>query len=233
MRDMTGGATLNLHRFMLEDEGSLLVGVAGVADGVLGRRSPHLLGPNCAVHIVAIGALNQSFVHAMVKGHLKLGLLLQMAGVAKRGLIFYEKKFLRLRMVGRVAGDATDLVLIVNRVDGTHVLSAAPVACQTAGVDFFRRRIFEDKNLCFVATAGHMVRARSVTAFAALLRGAAFFILGGLPVRCFLPGVINLLVAGLAGFCSYIFCDFGGSSTDQRLGEGLGGLVNYYLSSLR
>jgi len=233
MRDVTGGATLNLHRFMLENERSLLVGVAGVADSVLGRRRPYLLGPDCAVHVMTIGALNQTFVHAMVKGHLKLGFLLQMAGIAKRGLLFYEKEVLRLRMVRRVAGDATNIVLTVRGIDSTHVLSAARVACQTASVDFFRRSIFEDKNLCFVAAAGDMIGARPVTPFATLLGGAAFLILCGLPMRRFLPGIVNFFVAGLAGFRSYIFWDFGGSSTDRGLDGVLGVLVNDFLSSLR
>ena len=89
MRDMTGGATLNLHWFMLENERSLFVGVAGVANSILSCRSAHLLRSSRAMHVVTIGTLNQPFVDTMMKGHLELGLLLQMAGVAKLRLFFY------------------------------------------------------------------------------------------------------------------------------------------------
>jgi len=88
--NVTGRAPLNFHRLMLEDERALLVGMAGETDGILCRRGPHLLWPNRAVDVVAVRALNQAFIHAMVKGHLELGFLLQMAGVTKLRLRFHQ-----------------------------------------------------------------------------------------------------------------------------------------------
>ena len=88
VRDMTRLAALNLHRFVLKNERPLFVRVAGKTNLVLRRRCAHLLWPRCAMRIVAIRALHQPFVHAMMKGHLKLGLLLQVAAVAKLRLLF-------------------------------------------------------------------------------------------------------------------------------------------------
>lgn len=83
---MAGRASFDLDRLVLEYERSLLVGVAGKTDRVLSCRRPNLLGTYCAMHVVALAALNQSFIDAMMKGHLELRLLLQMTGIAKLGL---------------------------------------------------------------------------------------------------------------------------------------------------
>ena len=50
------------------------------------------MGLHRAVRIVAIGALDQPFVHSMMERHFELGLLLKVAGVAELGLGFYEQK---------------------------------------------------------------------------------------------------------------------------------------------
>ena len=112
-----------------------------------------------------------------------------------------------------MAGDATDVILAVYRVNGVHVLSAAGVAGQTTGVDFFRRSVLEQEYLCFVAATCHVISAWTVATFAALVRRAAFRIEGRIPVRRFLPGVVDFLVAGLASFCAKVF---GGRSQASR-----------------
>ena len=83
VRYVAGGAAFDLHGLVLEDERTLLIGMAGEADGILGRGGAYLLGADRAVNIVAVRALNQTLIHAMVEGHLELGLLLQVAGVTK------------------------------------------------------------------------------------------------------------------------------------------------------
>jgi hypothetical protein len=143
MGNVTGRAPFNFHRRVLEDEWSLLIDMAGETDGILGRRRSHLVRPNGAVDVVAVHALHQAFIHAMVKWHLELGLLLQMAGVTKVRLRFRQEKLFRPRMMRRVAGDTADVILAVDRVDCVHVLHAARMARQTAGVDFFRGSILE------------------------------------------------------------------------------------------
>ena len=156
---------------MLKHKRPLLIGVAGEANGVLRRRGAHLLCPNRAVHVVAIRTLHQPLIDAMVKRHFELRLLLQMAGVTKLRLRFHQQKFFGLRMVRRMAGDAADVVLRMDRVDGIHVLRAAGVTSQAASVDFLRRSILEQEYFRFVAAAGHMVGAGTMAALATLLRG--------------------------------------------------------------
>ena len=93
-------------------------------------------GPTVPCRIVAIGALDQALVDPMVEWHFELGLFLQMARVTELRLCFHQQKLFGLRMVRRMTGDATDVVLRVDRVDGVHVLRATGVATHTAGVDF-------------------------------------------------------------------------------------------------
>src|SRR5208282_416844 len=112
-------------------------------------------------------------------------------------------------MVRRVTRDAADVILAVYRVDGVHVLSATGVARQTTGVDFFRRSILEHKDLGFVPAARHVVCARTVAALATLVRSSSFRVESRLPVRGFLPTVIDFLVTGLAGLGAQILGGFG------------------------
>ena len=83
VRCVAGFTTFDLHRLMLEYEWASLVGVARKAGGVLRRRGAHLFGCDGAVRIVAISALDQALVHAVVKRHRELRLLLQVTRIAK------------------------------------------------------------------------------------------------------------------------------------------------------
>jgi hypothetical protein len=168
MRNMTRQATFDFYGFMFENEWSLFVGMTGKADGILRGRSAHLLWTNGAVRIVAIGALDQAFGNAMVKRHLELCLLLQMAGVAELRLYFGKQEFLGCGVVWRMAGDATYIVRCVNRIDGIHVLRAAGVAIHAAGVDFLGGGVLEGENFGDVAIGIDMRLARTVASFAAL-----------------------------------------------------------------
>ena len=96
---MAGLAPIDFDRLMLEDEGALLVNVALEADCVLRGGCAHLLGLHSAVHVVAIAALDEAFVHPVVERHIELSLLLKMASVAELRLRFLQKEFARLRVV--------------------------------------------------------------------------------------------------------------------------------------
>ena len=83
VRQMAGLTSIDLHRLVFENKRPLLVRVALEANGVLGGRSSHLVGLYRPVHVVAIAALDQAFIHAMMERHIELGFLLEMASVAK------------------------------------------------------------------------------------------------------------------------------------------------------
>jgi hypothetical protein len=126
------------------------------------------------VDVVAIAALNQPLIHSMMERHLELGPLLEMAGVAKLRLGLDEQELRFFRMVRRMARNATDVILRVNRVERVHVLGATRMACQAARIDFFGRGVFKGENLRFVAAAIHVSFPRTVASFAAMPPRAFF-----------------------------------------------------------
>ena len=121
---------------MLEHKRTLFVRVALEADGVLRGRSPHLMRFHCSMNVVAIAALDQSFIHAMMERHVELGFLLEMARVAELRLHFPQKEFFCLRMMRGMAGDAAHIIFRVLGINRIHVLGTAGVASQAASVNF-------------------------------------------------------------------------------------------------
>ena len=113
MNHVAGGATIDLHRCMLVHEGTLLIGVALETNRVLRGGHTDLFGQRRSVDIVAIGALNQPLIDAMVKGHGELGLLLKVAGEAKLGLRLGKQVLGCFGVMRRVAGNAAHVVLVV------------------------------------------------------------------------------------------------------------------------
>ena len=78
------------------------------------------------------------------------------------------------------------------------------VAGQTPFVNFLRGSFLKDKYLASVAAAVDMVRSGPVATLATLVGGAAFRIQHRLPVRRLRPGVVQVLVTGLAGLRTHV-----------------------------
>jgi hypothetical protein len=90
VREVARRASLNLDRFVLEDERPTLVAMALEADRILIRRRPKLAGLQSSMWIVAIIALDQSLFHAMMKWLLEVGFLFGMAREAQRRLLLHQ-----------------------------------------------------------------------------------------------------------------------------------------------
>ena len=106
------------------------------------------------------------------------------------------------------------------------------VAGQTASVNLLGGSAFKDENLGFIAAAGDVVRAGTVAAFAALMRGPTFCIEPGLPMRRSFPGVVEFFVTALASLRANISRGFVGRCAGRRgalrgwgLLRGLGGVA--------
>ena len=91
VRRVASRATLALDRRVLVDKRPALICMALGADliGIVPR--PDVVPLKCAVHIVAIGALNQALVHFVVEGHVELRVLLGVALIAEHGLRSLEQ----------------------------------------------------------------------------------------------------------------------------------------------
>jgi hypothetical protein len=208
VRQMARLTSIDLHRLVFENKRTLLVRVALEADRILRGRSPHLVGFHRAVHVVAIAALDQTFIHTMMERHVELGFLLQMAPIAKLGLGLNQHKIRFFTVVRRMAGDAADVIFRMLRVDGVHVLRAAGVAAQAARINLFGGGFFEKEQLGGVGRISGVAGSGPVTILAAVLRDASFLV-RLLPVRALLPAIVNVRVAGLAGFRTCVLAGFG------------------------
>ena len=145
----------------------------------------------------------------MVKRHVELRFLLQMAGVAKLGLGLDQQKLRLFCVVRRMAGDATDVILQMNGVDGVHVLRAARMAVQAASADLLRRCALKSENLGLVSSAVDVGLPRTVATFAALPRRAFLRIQSRYKMRRILKMLEEILgghvcVAGFAGLRSNV-----------------------------
>src|SRR5208282_924151 len=206
---MAGLASFDLDGSMLVHKRPLLVRVALEANRILRRGSPHLFGSHCAVHVVAIAALHQPFIHPVMKWHIELRFLLEMARVAKLRLRLDEQELLLFGVVRRVAGNATDVILQMHRVDGIHVLRAAGMAVQAAGADLLRRCFLKSENLGLVSSSVDVGLPRTVATLATLPLRAFLCIQSSYKVRRILkplekPFDWHVCVAGLAGFGAYV-----------------------------
>ena len=68
VRRVAGNATFRLHRSVLKSEWTGLIGMAIEADLVLRRSGAQLLGNETTVLVVAIAAVDEPFIHFVVKG---------------------------------------------------------------------------------------------------------------------------------------------------------------------
>ena len=162
-------APLNLNGFMLEHERPTLLRVTLEAGGVIGGRSSHLLGRNCAVRIVAVATRDQAFIYAVVKRHCKLRLLLQVAGVAEGRLRLNQQK---LGFLGVVRGMAIQAAHIIVAVDGSreiHLLLAGFVAGHATVVHHLGGGSLETEYLGRVTGIIDMLCSRPMTTLAALV----------------------------------------------------------------
>src|SRR5208337_386010 len=125
-------AALGLHRHMLVNEGSLLVGVALVANGIPARQGPQLPHGRRAMRVMAVHALHQTLVDPVVKRFGKIGLSRGMASVAQLGLALDQQALTLFGVMGRVAVETADIAAGVGRFGIMRLLATFAVAGQTA-----------------------------------------------------------------------------------------------------
>jgi hypothetical protein len=112
---MTTATAFGLYRHVFIDERPLFVDMAFEANLVSTRKSPDLADGGRAVSIVAVAALNQAFVDAVVKGLRKVRLGSRVATVAESWLRLNQQVFRFLGVMRRVAIETTDGVAGVCR----------------------------------------------------------------------------------------------------------------------
>jgi hypothetical protein len=119
--------------------------------------------------VVTVHALHQTFVHPVVKRFGKISLGGSVAAIAQLRLTLDQQVLLLFGMVRRVAVETTDIAAGVGGLGKTRLFVSFAMAAETAGAAFLPRLSFEHKYLRFVAAAGHVLGAGTMTTLATLL----------------------------------------------------------------
>jgi hypothetical protein len=104
------GAAFRFHRHMLIHKGSASIGMALDASRVAAGQSLGLAERGSAMNVVAIAAMNQSFIYAMVIGPGKLSFGIGVARITLRGLFLNEQVLWLFCVMGRMAVKTTDVI---------------------------------------------------------------------------------------------------------------------------
>lgn len=160
VRRMAGQAALGLYRSMLIHERSANICVTLGADCILVCSRPQIVRSERAVYIVAIRALDQTLIHAVMNRHVELRLLVRVALVAKRGLSGPEQVLLILALVDAVAGGAADVGFGMRRA--LEVGVRACVAGKAGCVHFFRGTFSGIEYLGYISAGFNMRFARTM-----------------------------------------------------------------------
>ena len=84
---MTAATSFGLDRHVLVYEGALLVGMALVANGIAAGKSAHLAQNGCPVGVVAVAALDQTFLDPVMIGLGEICLYRSVTAIAQRRLL--------------------------------------------------------------------------------------------------------------------------------------------------
>ena len=212
MRCVASGTTFDL-RLMLVNEGTLLLAMAFVADLVSRCVRSQLFRTKRPVRAVAIIALDQSFVHAVMEGTRKFRAYAHMARVTElRRLSLHQVLALRGE-VRRVAINARDAVGQVHRAVIVSMLFGVLVAAKAPSAGLLQRGVFKCKDFGFVAAAVDVLFPRTMASLAAMPLHAfvrvELRVNGGGEVGGSGEIGIEVLVAGLAGIGTHVKCRVG------------------------
>lgn len=164
MRRMAAHASFCLDRGMLVDKGSARLRVALGADHVLIGRRLQIVVPESAVNVMAVAALHQAFVHAVVKRHIEGRLNLGVALKAEHGLSSLQQFFLIVATVNTVAAHATYARLGMRRTLEVGVRSR--VAAQACLINLRKCGLGRIEDFGDVARAFNVSLARAVARLA-------------------------------------------------------------------
>lgn len=227
VRFMTGRATFQAHRRMLEDEWAAFIAVAFQASRLIAERRSHAVGGKGGVWIVAIHAGHRSFRKSMLIGPVERRPLRYMTrGTARVDfLILVFHQLGAAASMDEVAGGASDLILGVPACDTPTRSLLIQVAGKASAVHIGGGELGWIPDVAGRSGFG-VFGAWAVAGFAALLRPA--LARAGLDgkMRSLLKVVKDFFVTGLASVGTGVARGFGArggnreppQETDQRDG---------------
>jgi hypothetical protein len=226
---VTTTAALSLHRYMFENERPLLVGVALHTDRVPTRHGPHLSERGRTMYVVAVAALDETFVYAMMIWLREIGFGGNMTSIAELGLCLNEEVLRLLGVVRRVAVQAANIVARVRRCREVSLLVLFTVTTQATGVGILLRHRRKANDLGNIPSAFYVRGSGTVTRLTTVSVVQRSF-----EMRCALEVIfVQLFMTGLASVNSNILscfllggslnCYLLGGSAALFLGGGMGG----------
>ena len=108
------------------------------------------------MNVVAVAALDKTFLHAMMKRTGELRLLFRMAPETELRLVFLQEAAFDFRLMRRMAGNASDIIREVLRTEKIGVLHGTGVAGQADPAGLLLTQLFEADDLRDVAAAFHV-----------------------------------------------------------------------------
>ena len=176
--------------------------------------------------IVAVAALHEPFVNAVMKRARELLLCFEMTAVAQLWLLLFHQELAFLRIMRRVAVRAADVVLQMGGARKITVLFAVGVTAKTTLADFLCGDVLKAEDFRFVASAVDVGLPWTVTCLAAMPLGPLPCIQSRDVVRRIFIALEeafgwHVFMAGLAGFGSDVKRRVGGTLVRFRLACGL------------
>ena len=195
MRTMTALTSLGFHGDMLVDERPLFVGVALVANLVSTWQGADLTQVGSAVRIVAVAALDESFIDSVVIWPAEIRACRSMTAITKFRLFLNQQVLGFLTVVRRVAVEASDVAIAMGRLAEVSLLLAGSMTTEATCARLLARESLEADDLADVPAPIDVSGARPVTVLATVL---AFFQEREV-ARTLKMLVVNIVMTGLAG----------------------------------
>ena len=162
MRRVASGAAFCFDWNMFVYERTAGISVALHASRISVGLGLDLAKRGSAVNIMAVTAMNEFFIDAMVIGPGKLSFFSCMARITLRGF-FLDEQMLRLfRMMWRMAVKTTHGIAGVGRTGEMLVFQVLTMTTETARTGFFPRQALESDDFGGIASASHVFRSRAV-----------------------------------------------------------------------
>ena len=171
VRSVAAHATLGLHRQVLENEWSLLLGVTLEAHLVLLRAGTELFRAETPVWVMTVRTLHQALIHPVPERPAEFRFFFRVAAVTKLRLGGNQQGTRSLCMMRRMAGETSDVVFRMRGPEEIGVFGTGSMTGEAALVGLFCRQIFKRNDLRLVAAAFDVGRARAMTILATVLAG--------------------------------------------------------------
>jgi len=164
MRRVASQAAFRLDRCVLEDEWPARLGMALGADLILIGRRLQVIVPESAMNVMAIAALDQTFIHPVMERHIERRLYIGVALKAEHGLRSLEQLLFVCAGMHAVATGAADIGLGMRRTFEVGMRSR--VTAQARSIYLFGSSLGGVEDFGYVAATINVRFARAVARLA-------------------------------------------------------------------